>query len=431
MIVLFSLLAIMAASSEAYSEPARAGVARMDITPPMELKASLGGYGARMNEPAIGVHDRIYAKALFLSDGVKQFALVSADVLAFPPGVKSAVVEYLVDSGWKNEEIMLLPSHSHTSIDMSALNPKNNLGIPQIGFFHEELFQLTVERLAKVIIEASKSPAPVSVGTSTIQLSGWNRNRRKDNTICETDLTITRIDRLAGDPLAVLVNWTAHPTLMGSRDMMFSGGRPGHLQRTLEALIDRGVKAMYHNGAQADQSPVSRENSGGSWERAERYGRELGIIAWEEWQKVKPVPLTDFAYNLAEINLPKRVAHPDFMQTGGTEYGMNEELVEHITNRLIPSKTHSISLRLGDVIITGVPGEIAAQLGISIKSAVREETGVKNVAIGGLADEWVSYILSAEEYRKGGYEASVSFYGEKLGQCIVEGSIRSASKQKE
>jgi hypothetical protein len=46
--------------------------------------------------------------------------------------------------------------------------------------------------------------------------------------------------------------------------------------------------------------------------------------------------------------------------------------------------------------------------------------------IGGLADEWVSYILSAEEYKKGGYEASMSFYGETLGQVIVEGVVKGA-----
>ena len=36
--------------------------------------------------------------------------------------------------------------------------------------------------------------------------------------------------------------------------------------------------------------------------------------------------------------------------------------------------------------------------------------------VGGLANEWVSYALPADEYRKGGYEASMSFSGETLGQ---------------
>ena len=105
-----------------------AGVARVDLTPPMSMKASLGGYGARKNKPAEGVHDRIYAKAMVLSDGQRRFALVTADVLAFPPGFKQAVVKALQESGWKSDQLMLLPSHSvpkrpSFTATTTALNP--------------------------------------------------------------------------------------------------------------------------------------------------------------------------------------------------------------------------------------------------------------------------------------------------------------------
>src|SRR4051794_24596384 len=57
----------------------KAGVARVDLTPSLELNAPLGGYGERMNRPAEGIHDRIYAKALVLASGDKKFALVTVD----------------------------------------------------------------------------------------------------------------------------------------------------------------------------------------------------------------------------------------------------------------------------------------------------------------------------------------------------------------
>ena len=45
---------------------------------------------------------------------------------------------------------------------------------------------------------------------------------------------------------------------------------------------------MYYNGAEGDQAPVGRPDAGSSrWERAERYGRELGIVAWKQWQQTK------------------------------------------------------------------------------------------------------------------------------------------------
>jgi hypothetical protein len=131
-------LALLFASSLAIGVPTfaagtstlRAGVARANLTPPLEMKAALGGYGARMSKPAIGVHDVIWAKALVLAQDERKFAVVTADVLAFPPGFKAAVIERLTTNNWSASQVLLLPSHSHTSIDMMALHPGNVFGIP-------------------------------------------------------------------------------------------------------------------------------------------------------------------------------------------------------------------------------------------------------------------------------------------------------------
>src|SRR3990172_4505307 len=117
-----------------------AGVARIDITPPLEMGASLGGYGERMSKPAVGVHDRVMAKALVLQGEGDRFALVTLDVLALPPAFRTALLERLATDGWKPEQVLLLPSHTHTSIDLNAINPKNRFPIPNLGLFQQELF---------------------------------------------------------------------------------------------------------------------------------------------------------------------------------------------------------------------------------------------------------------------------------------------------
>jgi len=425
-LAVISLLILGIASNGTAASSLRAGVARVNLTPPLDMKAALGGYGARMSKPAVGVHDAIWAKALVLDQDERKFAVVTADVLAFPPGFKAAVIELLATSGWSADQILLLASHSHTSIDMMALHPGNVFGIPQAGIFQKELFEHTVGQLAKVILDADKDLVSISAASTTITVPDRNRNRRHGGTIHDTDLTVTRVDTSEGRPFAVLVNWTAHPTFMDAEDMMFSGDWPGHLQRTMEALIAHGVTVMFYNGAEGDQSPVPPPDCGSNWERAERYGREMGIIAWRAWEKIQPQEVRAFGYHTETIVLPKRQSHPDFMKTGGAEYGLNEEKMKDFLERLVPAQTHSTCLRLGDLVILGVPGEMAAQLGLEAKSKTRQLTGATCVTIGGLADEWVSYVLPAEEYRRGGYEASMSFYGETLGNTLVEGMIRSA-----
>ena len=48
--------------------------------------------------------------------------------------------------------------------------------------------------------------------------------------------------------------------------------------------------------------------------------------------------------------------------------------------------------------------------------------------IGGLANEWISYILTEDEYHQGGYETSVSFYGPTLGIVVQNGMLNAADK---
>src|SRR5262245_20818804 len=222
----------------------RAGVARVDLTPPLSMKAPLGGYGARMNRPAAGVHDRIFAKALVVSDGSRKFVLVTADLLGFAPPFKPSLIERLATQGWSPEQVMLLPSHSHTSIDMNALNPRNVFKITQIGIHDPALYEFIVKKFVDVIQRAEQHLQPVVVGTSSRHIPGWNRNRRDPGGVTDDELTVTRIDTVTGKPLAVLVNFTAHPTFMSEHEMLFSGDWPGHLQRTVEAAVGAGVTAM-------------------------------------------------------------------------------------------------------------------------------------------------------------------------------------------
>jgi len=421
-----SILGIAAHLIAAQSTVLSGGVAKINLTPPMEMKAALGGYGERESRPAIGVHDAVWAKALLLARGEQKFVIITADVLGFPPKFKAAVIERLASEGWDGNRIMLLPSHSHTSFDLMALHPGNVFENRRVGVFHKELFEHTANQLAQVVRAAGKNVVPIIAGSSTVSVPDRNRNRRRGLTTHDTSLTVTRIDVSSGNPLAVLVNWTAHPTFMDENDMLFSGDWPGHLQRTVEALVGHGVITMYYNGAEGDQSPVPPPDCSSHWERAERYGREMGILSWRAWEKMKPHEIKEFSYHTEAIELPKRQWHPDFMKTGGAEYGLDEAKMQGFIEQLNPTRTHCTCLRLGDLEILGVPGEMATQLGMDIKTKARQFSGAECVTIGGLADEWVSYILSADEYRKGGYEASMSFYGETLGNTLVEGILRCA-----
>lgn len=407
--------------STVYSAGLKANVASIDLTPPLEMKFALGGYGDRMSKPAEGIHDRIWAKALVLKKGDKKYAIITMDMLGLPPNIKPELIKRLAAEGWTEANIMLLPSHSHTSFDMTALNDKNNLNSPQIGIFQPELLEHVLSSLSKVIREADKNLQAVRVGTGRITVEGMNRNRRGDPDV-DKGLTVTRIDYEDGKPMAMLVNWTAHPTFMSEKDMWVSGGWPGYLQRELQQWIDDGVTVMYYNGAEGDQSPIG-QSVVSHYEKAEIYGRAIAIKAFDVYKNIKTKSDVVFNYALNMVELPKRRVHPSFMETGGAEYNLTPEALVAVLNVMSPASTSIGAVRIGDLVIIGAPGELTAELGLEVKNKLIEN-GIKYPTIGGLANEWISYILSADQYNNGaGYESSVSFYGDKLGAVIVKSML--------
>jgi len=399
-----------------------ANVATVNITPPLEMKYTLGGYGERMNKPAEGIHDPIMAKALALKNGEVKYLIITMDILGLPSNFKTDLQRRIEKNGWKAENIMLLPSHSHGSLEMAAINSKNVFGVPQIGIFQPELLSLLLDKIEKLVAEADKNYREVKIGTGSAKFDGLNRNRRGDNTV-DNELTVTRVDLANGHPLAVLINWTAHPTFIGGDDMLVSAEWPGYLQTEMGKTIGKGVVVMYYNGAEGDQSPVY-SGKGGAYEKIQGYGKLMAEKAMGVYNSVQTKKENELVYSYQVVDLPEQMAHPDFMETGGAEYGLNEQTVKVIMDALGPKKVGMGSVRIGDFVLVGIPGELVAELGIKIKESLKNDK-VKHVAIGGLANEWISYILTEEEYVNGsGYEASVSFYGSKLGEIITGSALK-------
>lgn len=422
--VIRTLLLIFLSPGISFGQTALTGNAKSIIlTPPLEMQYTLGGYGARMNKPAEAIHDDIKAKALVISDGAKKHVTVTLDVVGLPPTVKPLVVKQLQGTGWNENNILLLPSHSHSSLEMLAMNDKNIFDNAAIGIFQQELLDFVVDKISNLIRETDMDLKPISVGTEQIKLEGLNRNRRGDETV-DQELTVTRIDLVDGKPLAAMINWTAHPTIMDEHDMWVSGGWPGYLQRELEAWIGNDVIAMYYNGAEGNQSVIA-ESHGSHYEQAEYYGREMARHSLSLYEKIVPKPNPIFQYDLQKIDLPPLKAHPNFMQTGGEEYQLNEAQIQGLLQQVFPTYTYIPVLQLGDLMIVGAPGELFAEIGLNIKSQIKK-TGIPCPVIGGLANEWVSYIMPEEEYHQGGYESSMSFYGPNLGSIIQKSMIQTA-----
>ncbi len=162
------LLAVLISKGEGIT----ANVATVDITPPLEMKYTLGGYGERMNKPAVGIQDPILAKALVLKKGSQKYAIVTIDILGLPSNVKPDLLKRIAGKGWSGENIMLLPSHSHGSLEMAAINSKNVFRVPQIGIFQPELLEFFIGKLEALMLAADQNYREVKIGTGSARFDG-------------------------------------------------------------------------------------------------------------------------------------------------------------------------------------------------------------------------------------------------------------------
>lgn len=399
----------------------KAGVGRASITPLEEnIPTELGGYGARNGKPAEGIHDTLYAKALVFESGGKKAALVTLDVCSLPICLVEESLAKAAIEGLTVETVVMSASHTHAGIEGFSMDRRNIAGNPHIGIFSQDVLNFVSGRIAKALQEANAALEPVTAGSGVAALPDMNRNRRGDTTI-DKDLTLLRLDDAAGKPYVVLVNYTAHGTIMTENEMLLSGGWNGNMQRTVEALLDDGVTCMYTNGAEGDVAPAGAKG-GSRWEMAEDYGRRVGIAAVQLARDVKTKPVDRFDMRCQWLTLPPRKAAPDFVKVTGEEYQVTQEELDALLQGMFPEKAPFYGLRINDFELVSIPGEPICAIGLAVKDAVRK-AGVADPCVAGLSGDYIGYILSKEIYNAGGYEATTSFYGDGLGALVTDEAV--------
>lgn len=395
-----------------------AGTARASITPlEVGIPTQLGGYGARNGVPATGIHDTIYAKVLVLQSGQAMAALVGLDICTTPRSLVEETLAKAAIPGLTYGNVLMSASHNHAGLEGMSMDRNNILGNPHIGVFSEDVLNFVSDRIAGALQEAVKRLEPVTAGSGVAALRGMNRNRRHDGAPTDEDMTVLRLDRADGTPLAAVVNYTAHGTIMTEDIMEVSGGWAGVMQRTFEDLIGHDVTCVYTNGSEGDVAP--RGYTGGSrFEMAEQYGRRVAMAASDLTDAIHTGPVSDFAIMKRMVSLLPKSPAPDFLAIAGEEYQVDAEQLGVALEVLFPSETPMYGLRINDFHLITVPGEPITAIGLAIKQALRTG-GSRHPVVVSTTNDHIGYILTREEYHLSGYEVTASFYGDSLGEKFL------------
>jgi neutral ceramidase len=396
----------------------KAGVAKVSINPMEEkLPTQLGGYGAREGKPAHGTLDTIYGKVIVFDWGGQRSAVVTVDMCSVPICLAEETLKKAGIEGLTIDRLLIVASHTHAGLEGYSLDRRNVANNPNIGIFSEPILNFVSDRLAKALKEANAVLQPVKAAAGAVSLPNMNRNRR-DGPCVDPGLTVLRLDKADGSPCAVLVNYTAHGTFVNEHDMLVSGEWAGSMQRTVEDLIGGGVTCLYANGAEGDIAPRGR-SGGSNYEQAWNYGRQVGIAAARLARDLHPERVNRFSVTSEWVTLPPRQGAPDFVKIAGEEYHVTQEQLDQMVKLLFPEKAPIYALRLDDFEMVTFPGEPVCELGLAVKDALRQ-AGITHPCVAALTTDEIGYILTMEDYRKSGYEVTASFYGEGLGQVLLD-----------
>jgi hypothetical protein len=247
--------------------PFKAGTARRDITP--REPVPMWGYGDRHDKLSEGVLDPLYAAALVLQTGGRKLAIVGLDLGRAPAEASLQRIRQRIKAEAGIEDSFIAGSHTHHG---PVLELTDAPGKGQ-GRFDAALryYQQLEDGIVAAIVEANQKLVPAKLAAGSTQLDNFNRNRhtKLEPKPSDRELAVLRLDDLQGKPLAVLVNFAAHPTMIPSSTLKFSADYVGALKATVEQAT--GAPAIFVQGAAGDQSANK-----GAYKDYLEFGQALG-----------------------------------------------------------------------------------------------------------------------------------------------------------
>ncbi len=394
----------------------KGGCAKVNITPPLGIPL-IGSYG----KPSDDILDDLYAKALVLDDGATTVAIVSADLLYTPleeitDPVRKIVAEKI---GIAGRNILVCGTHTHSGPEVfskSKLRPDKTIDVSTID---RSYLETLVNKIAGSVLLAHKNMQPIKIGAAKGELPEIVFNRRPidknglakvtfslppgigatrkivadaDGSMRVTfdipdgegklrfgpvdpEVCVLRAEDANGVIIASLVNFGCHPvSIYPSMPTSVSADYPGHVTRVVEQA--EGGLCLFTLGLAGNAVPFER-----GVEPCRKLGTALG---GEAIRRLQFLSTTD---NVTLKAVKRKVVFPTKKAPSADAGGE-------------PVTTEIQALKLGNIFVLGLPGEILIEVGLEIKN----RAGLENLFIVTICNDSIGYVCHSRAYDEGGYE---------------------------
>ena len=458
-----------------------AGVARADITPPVGIAQMNWGSQSHIlsegNDP-LG----LCASALVVSDGESKFAMVDVDRL-FVNGLEPSIERAAKRTGIPPQNIRLAATHTHAAANVSAAKGPAGMDLAEYQAAVERYDHFLIDKIVGLIVEANSKLQPAHIygdrGEGRININRRVRGDgdnppavgRNPDGFVDRELIVFRIDDADGNPLAVLVNYPCHGTVLAYENKMISPDWIGMVRRVVEDAMPT-ARCLFFQGAAGNQGPI--EGFTGDLGVAHRLGAILGHSAASlalGIETVHRVPtfegfVESTAYQAKQhwrvkgprdgtlVHRRKVIRLPRRQYSASEIEAMSMRLDDAVRKATLarttkdPWKIHQAEARvrrfrdlltkwkkpvldtpievevevwqLGEVGIVSMPGEPFAEIGVEVRKAspfaVTMFCGYSD-GVGG------DYLPMTCEYDQGGYEVERTPYGHEADKKLIAETI--------
>ena len=365
-----------------------------------------------------GTHDPLYVRAVVVSDGITEIAIVSTDTI----GVSNIVLgpdrnftkevrdKICAKTRILPENIMLTSPHIHSAPETIGLRPlMDKNGVEWV----EKLQERICDAVAIAKLNTFKANLKVIKGS----VDGISYNRRKDDEL-DTEVVVVLFESTEDDKNIIISHFACHPVIMQVQELV-SADYTGVLHDKIEKCIKGCEGSMFLQGACGDIDP-----SVGNTKNFNDIYLTGTALAGEVIKCYAKAAFADYPTQPVKIQvvsetvqLPSR-ALPEYKECNEiiefVESYLHNGLSVPAEHRYKEERYYRIKegrrnyageiqmVRLGDILLTGIPGEPFCRIGKIIKEESRPLIGIPI----GYTNDYLGYIAPSSAWDKGGYEVS-------------------------
>ncbi|WP_339908060.1 neutral/alkaline non-lysosomal ceramidase N-terminal domain-containing protein [Symmachiella dynata] len=451
-LLLFATLLVALLPATASAEPLSAGIAVVDVTPPVPYRMS-GYFRERLST---GILDPLYAKAIVFQQGDTAAALVFVDMVGISHDVSSRARERAAQqTGIPVAHIAIAATHSHTGpLYFGALRAHfHKKTVEEQGRdIYETVDYPTqlVEKLVAAIKQAQAALQPVDLAAGYAQEKRISFNRRfhmKNGPVrFNPGYKNPNIIRAAGPidpevglislakpgdkkPFAAVVSFALHLDTIGGTK--YSGDYPKHLQDKLQAEYGEDFLSLFGAGTCGDINHV--DVTAPKRRKAPEIGGLLAESVSQGLKSLTPI-------KAPELAVRQTVYHAPLQKYTAEQTQASAQAMDGVADRKVPFlkrvetyKIAALALRGGDTIpleiqvfrlskdvaIVTLPGEVFVEFGMAIKHA----SPFKTTLVIELTNDAPGYIPTQKAFAEGSYETVNSRVQTGSGEKMVDAAI--------